>query len=1346
MRRRTLAPIAALLLLALVGLPAIALAAGQLVTLNGTLPGGWDPPKWDSATDPYWKGIYLKSETEADGFTVESASVGALRWEGQTFKSLDAFLGGMDPRRVDEPQAPANSQDGSAGFTERTEVGPDAKSGTVEIAGVKFWFLTYHFTSFVDEGLATGEEDFSKGYAGHYYANLPDGSSVTLEVSAYARKGYYDGLSRVEAEAKKVWSQLEFDFGAGGGTSGGGGPAPGGLPWKGALGGLAAVAAAAAALAGAAAARTGKRTKIDKNMPVGYVLQVSADKIRLSSANSAALDVAVWKVLASGAFEPAPDAAITLAAPPGVSVSTPSGTRQLSASVWQTEGFEESRELTVTARAGTGGTSRTIALEPEATTGLTLVTVPAGARLRPTGRDTVMVAAKITAAPGDQVEAAARQSIAFGQPTSAEWLDVGEARDTVDGKELPVSISTPDSDKHLTPPESVTVSATAQIGQRKVTASVTIEVERPPSVDCRPDTVEFSVNTAAETEVMAWIENPGGVEWAFSAKWKEGDRPLTTFTIDRTSPSTVTLRLVEDAAKLPEIGRPQEVSTLVVRGGAEGWDPLDRYLKVAVTREGLFVDATGRDPDGSFHIEARGEGRPTDIDVRVFVRDESGAVRPDPQLAQAVEWAPAGAERSAGRAALGFPEFALVPQGLRGVENPSATFRATMGRKLPTGPEPLDAVLRATVPGFDRPEYGSDVALKFLGVDTSPYSDTWKLERDRCLEIIAEYAPSDLQQRFRDLVYGKGPLMGAEGLYEMRKRIWSISEDALRKEADDYLTKAWALEQVEGVLDWTSYLGDIAFAVASGRIAGTVGTMGIGLLKPMLVSAMTAYVDGKDLVWWAKEQVVLGISIGEGALTDPDFVAKLSGQNKAVVWVAFTCYTCVKEWALDPDHSIRNAMLNTLRMLRDEAIIGFLRLVTGGTPGATKPGAQVPPPPKATKAPTPKPARTPPAPSAAPVPGSVIKPKARPPATPPAPAGAGRPGPKPAPATPAPPAPGSVVKPGPNAKKQTSPAGPAKRAPEFEAPTAKDRARKIGDAVKAKAKPGPKGPQVDADTMEKIMRDPDAARELKRSDPEAWKAYDNARRQVYEAHDRQLEGWIAKNVPEADGQRVEVRSVGTPDGVDRDYRAGIVKTDPATGKQTFVEIPKEKWAGKSQEIFSTATGGPKDPAKAADWAKQHQQLATDGYHAEASMDMADQAMVKNAKTGQWEKSQVTPNLELVKKGKSTLMDPDGLGKTYETKVANSYHEGAPLDAYTQAEKAAHSFIEVKTGYMAQDYKMKPTPPEIIKGFQIIEDVAAGKMTPEAGDAALGAAGVGSNLPEFMGRLSGQFAAFRFAGK
>lgn len=421
-------------------------------------------------------------------------------------------------------------------------------------------------------------------------------------------------------------------------------------------------------------------------------------------------------------------------------------------------------------------------------------------------------------------------------------------------------------------------------------------------------------------------------------------------------------------------------------------------------------------------------------------------------------------------------------------------------------------------------------------------------------------------------------------------------------------------------------------------------------------------------------------------------------------------------------------------MLRDQALISFLRMVTGTTPGAPpKPGAD------GTPAATPK---TAPPRTGAPKPpvsgkGTPVTGGTKPAGTKP---GTAKPPRKP-------PAPGSVVHPGPGAKKQQVRGKPMKPAPEFDAPDPKTRAKKMAEGVKAKTTKGPDGQaRVDADTMEKIMRDPDGARELRKNDPEAWAAYDRARKEVFGKHDGELKSWIEQNVPEAKGQKVEVRSVGTADGVDRDYRAGIVRKDPVTGREVFVEIPKEKWAGKSHEIFAEVTDGPKDPAKQAEWSKAHQQLATDGYHAEASVDMADQGWVTDPKTGQQVRTQVTSNLILTEQGKSTLHDPDGLGKTYQTKVNESYFEGAPLDGYTQANKAVHTLTEVRTGYKAQDYQLKGVPPKVMDGMQIIQKVAAGDLSPADGDAALRAAGCGDNLPAFMELLSGQFAGLKYAHK
>ncbi len=71
------------------------------------------------------------------------------------------------------------------------------------------------------------------------------------------------------------------------------------------------------------------------------------------------------------------------------------------------------------------------------------------------------------------------------------------------------------------------------------------------------------------------------------------------------------------------------------------------------------------------------------------------------------------------------------------------------------------------------------------------------------------------------------------------------------------------------------------------------------------------------------------------------------------------------------------------------------------------------------------------------------------------------------------------------------------------------------------------------------MIDPDAMRELKQSNPEAWKKLNETRSKVYESHDAELKEWIENNVPEAEGKQVEIASVGTAD-------ASIVTTGPAT--------------------------------------------------------------------------------------------------------------------------------------------------------------------------------------------------------
>ena len=290
------------------------------------------------------------------------------------------------------------------------------------------------------------------------------------------------------------------------------------------------------------------------------------------------------------------------------------------------------------------------------------------------------------------------------------------------------------------------------------------------------------------------------------------------------------------------------------------------------------------------------------------------------------------------------------------------------------------------------------------------------------------------------------------------------------------------------------------------------------------------------------------------------------------------------------------------------------------------------------------------------------------------------------------------------------------------------------------------GRPVDAGTVDSIMRDPDAMRDLRRNHPELWQEFHEARNEIYERHDSELRQWIRDNVPEAQGRDVVIETVGTRDGVDRDYRAGYVIDDPNLLRRRFIELPRREWATQSERIFAEHTGGPTDPAGAHQWAKDRQQLATDYSHAEASVDMSDQATVWNEATGRWERTQVPSNLWMVEQGRSTLLDPEGLGHTYTTKVMESYAPGNHHDAYRQATKALDTLDACRDGYVAQDYTVTDLPPGVSDGMEIIRQVDAGDITPAVADARLAELGYTQGLPDFMESVSGQFASLGHARK
>jgi len=836
-----------------------------------------------------------------------------------------------------------------------------------------------------------------------------------------------------------------------------------------------------------------------------------------------------------------------------------------------------------------------------------------------------------------------------------------------------------------------------------------VAIGPPPALDAAPDRVALVAGTLAREQVRVWVEPRATDPWTFSCVW-DGERREPAHAELAPDPggaaATLWLAAPPAAAAVPP---GESTHRLLVRATAPGGEVLERLVTIVVAAEGLVADPVPRHADGTYHVAADGSFEPKIMYFQALVLDPARAgLVLAPDMLERLELEPVDPPGSPERNVADFAGVWLTFAGLTAESPQQGLFEVRAGRDVP-GECPGEAYpvgMRAFVPGADPKRFSSVFSLGLVLSDSPTPADVVELERSRAQHVIDSLAPPALKPRLQALLDEQGARLGPEGMTELRRRIWREAADAVLAEGAAALESARFNDRIVYWLDnWVIWAGDLAFGALVTSYFGPYQAMAVTTAKPMLLSAITALIYGRSPGDWLSEQLWSLLYLFEGRVMDVDRYQQLTGMSRAKCWALFCCYQFFKSLYQQKEKSIVQAVKDTAWQVSDAVIAEWLGKQVKAemqARGLVELPAGTPPDDEATRrAEDEEAARR----------AAEDEDGARRAAD------------------------DDAARPRPDI------------APEFDAPDPVDRASKMAEAIKQGAAPGDDGrPRVDADTMEKIMRDADGARELKARDPEAWKAYDNARQDVYGAHDAELRTWIAENVPDAAGQRVEVRTVGHADGVDRDYRAGIVQTDPVTGREIFIEIPSEKWSGESQRIFSDLTGGPADAAGAAEHARAHQQLATGYGHSEAGVDLADQGRVRNPETGRWEQTQITPNIEMVKHGESTLIDPEGVGRTYETKVANSYHTGATRDAYQQASKAAHTLTEVRSGYMAQDYKLASTPDGIAEGMRIIDRVAAGELKPAAADAELRAAKLGSGLPEFMERLSGQFAKLKQAHK
>lgn len=173
-------------------------------------------------------------------------------------------------------------------------------------------------------------------------------------------------------------------------------------------------------------------------------------------------------------------------------------------------------------------------------------------------------------------------------------------------------------------------------------------------------------------------------------------------------------------------------------------------------------------------------------------------------------------------------------------------------------------------------------------------SRAWEKELQRCRMMVSKL-PEKHQAKMSAMLEKRSMFLGAQGLFELRRRIWTMGQT---------LWEAEGLSGYESVEQWAGYIEDtLNFSQWTGRMAtdfllanklkmGVFAAMAAGELYDLLLSGIKAYQDDKSFDAWIEESFwreikEMVVDMGAMALEPDRFVAKFSN-NKKVIAIAWS--------------------------------------------------------------------------------------------------------------------------------------------------------------------------------------------------------------------------------------------------------------------------------------------------------------------------------------------------------------------------------------------------------------------------------------------------------------------------
>lgn len=133
--------------------------------------------------------------------------------------------------------------------------------------------------------------------------------------------------------------------------------------------------------------------------------------------------------------------------------------------------------------------------------------------------------------------------------------------------------------------------------------------------------------------------------------------------------------------------------------------------------------------------------------------------------------------------------------------------------RLPADGRALPALIGVYAPGMGE-KFSRTFRLGLETTDITPGSRAWEEEVRRTEEFIGRFIPVENRPDFMRILETRKHTLGVDGLFEVRRRIWSAAQDIMLARGKSYEIEAEWQEYYLSIANWTKWLGDQAFAIS----------------------------------------------------------------------------------------------------------------------------------------------------------------------------------------------------------------------------------------------------------------------------------------------------------------------------------------------------------------------------------------------------------------------------------------------------------------------------------------------------------------------------------------------------